>query len=167
MSVSYIISAARRIAPVALEIIAALFVLGLLPGVSEARPAVDRPGVSYAGQTSAREPMLVQLSSDRRQIVLVYASWRAKCSNGEPWYSDESYARLPLSAKGGFRSSYDTGHDPDGSGGTARWEGSITGRVSPDRSKVTGTIRAAMTLRSSAGVEKRCDSGKLSFTLRD
>ncbi len=167
MALSSIISAARRIAPAAVEIIATLFVLGIFPGVAEARRAVDRPGTTYGGKTSAKWPMLVQVSSDRRQVSLVHVPWEAKCSDGEKWYSDEDYERLPLSAKGGFRSAYDTGLRPDSSGGMYRYEGSIAGRLSPDRSKITGTISVSVTLRGGSGAERRCDTGKVSFTLRD
>ena len=132
--------------------------LALAPA-SLARPSVD---VTYGGRTSAKWPVMVQLSRDGRQVVYAVAAWRADCG-GTPISDSEEFAQIPVSSSGKFAQSYDTGEFQDGTS-TVHQAASITGKLNKHRSKITGSVRVMLSVKDAGqGIDVTCDTGTVSY----
>jgi hypothetical protein len=146
--------------------LAALIVtaFGALP--AHARTAADAHGVTYGGMTSAKWPVMVQLSRDGRKVTYALAAWATHCTDGS--YSDtEEFEQIPISASGKFATSYDTG-DYQQDSATVRYAASIKGKLNRRRSKIAGTVRVMLSVKDSAnGVDYTCDTGTIKYTLAD
>jgi hypothetical protein len=128
-----------------------------------APPALARPaGVTYGGKTSAKWPVMLQLSHDGRQVTYAVAAWNAQCTDG-PYSDYEEFGHIPVSARGTFSKAYDSGDVQNGSA-TAHFAGSISGKVNKRRSKIRGTVRVMQSYKDpSSGVDSTCDTGALAY----
>src|SRR6478609_1425197 len=88
-----------------LSVVAAVVAAMTIASPALARPAAD---VTYGGKTTAKWPVMVQLSRDGRQVAYAVAAWSAQCTDG-PYSDQETFDHLPVSAAGSFSKSYDTG----------------------------------------------------------
>jgi hypothetical protein len=133
-------------------------VLALAPAAI-ARPAND---VTYGGKTSAKWPVMVQLSRDGRQVSYAVAAWRATCG-GAPYSDTEEFEQIPVSRSGKFANSYDTGDFQDGTA-TVHAAASITGKLNKHRSKITGSVRVMVSVKDpSEGLDFTCDTGTITY----
>lgn len=128
-----------------------------------APPALARPAdVTFGGRTSAKWPIMVQLSRDGRQVAYAVAAWSAQCTDG-PFSDQEVFEHIPVSGRRTFSRSYDTGDVQQGSA-TAHLAASITGKLDKRRSKITGTVRVMQSYKDpSSGVDSTCDTGTVSY----
>ena len=141
-----------------LSVVAAVVAAATLASPALARPAA----VTFGGKTSARWPVMVQLSRDGRQVAYAVAAWSAKCSDG-PFASTEEFTRIPVSARRKFSKSYDTGDYQDGSA-TVRYAASLTGTVNKRRSRIIGTVRVMLIDKDPTnGVDSTCDTGTVKY----
>ena len=140
-------------------VVAAVVAAATLASPAFARPAAD---VTFGGKTSAKWPVMLQLSRDGRKVAYAVAAWTAQCSDG--LYSDsEEFTQIPVSAKRKFSSSYDTGDFQQGSA-TLRAAASLTGKINKSRSKITGTVRVMSTAKDPTnGVDETCDTGTVKY----
>jgi hypothetical protein len=139
--------------------VAAVVAAATLASPALARPAAD---VTFGGKTSAKWPVMVQISRDGRQVTDAVAAWAVKCSDG-PASDYEEFTKIPVSAKGKFSASYDTGTFQDGSA-TVRYAASFTGKLNKRRSRITGTVRVMSSDTDSAnGVNETCDTGTVKY----
>lgn len=140
-------------------VVAALAAAASLAPSALAQPASD---VTFGGRTSAKWPVMVQLSRDGRQVTYAVAAWSAKCTDG--WYSDaEEFGKIPVSARGKFSKAYDTGSFQDGSA-TVRFAASISGKVNKRHTRIKGSVRVVQTITDPAnGIDSACDTGKVSY----
>jgi hypothetical protein len=149
-----------------LSAVAAVLVAAAIAPAAQARPATDRPGVTYGGMTSAKWPLMVQVSRDRRQVSYAVAAWAATCTDG-PYSTTEEFKQIPISARGKFAKSYDTGDFQDGSA-TVRYAASIDGKLNRQRSKIAGTVRVMFSVKDAEkGLDYTCDTGTVKYTLAD
>jgi hypothetical protein len=140
-----------------IHIAAVAVVLALAPA-AVARPAKD---VTYGGKSSAKWPVMVQLSHDGRQVTYAVAAWTTHCTDGTASDSEE-FAGIPLSASGRFAKSYDTGDVQEGSV-SYRYAASIDGKLNKQRSKITGTVRVMSHYKDDT-VDWTCDTGTVKYT---
>ena len=142
-----------------IAVVAAVLAVTSLAPAALARPSVD---VTYGGKTSAKWPVMVQLSRDGRQVVYAVAAWRADCG-GTPISDSEEFAQIPVRRSGKFAKSYDTGEFQDGTS-TVHAAASITGKLNKQRSKITGSVRVMLSVKdASQGVDVTCDTGTVSY----
>jgi hypothetical protein len=142
-----------------LSVVAAVVVAMTLASPALARPAAD---VTFGGKTSAKWPVMVQLSRDGRQVAYAVAAWSAKCSDG-PFASTEEFTQIPVSTRRKFSKSYDTGNFQDGSA-TVRYAASLTGTINKRRSRITGTVRVMLSDKDPTnGVDSTCDTGTVKY----
>jgi hypothetical protein len=142
-----------------LIVAAALVAAATLAPPALARPATD---VTYGGKTTAKWPVMVQLSRDGRQVAYAVAAWSAQCTDG-PYSDQETFDHIPVSAAGSFSRSYDTGDVQQGTA-TVHYAASITGKVNKRRSRITGTVRVMQHYADpSAGVDSTCDTGTVKY----
>ena len=128
-----------------------------------APPALARPAdVTFGGRTSAKWPVMLQLSRDGRQVGYAVAAWSAQCTDG-PFSDQEEFENIPVSARRTFSKSYDSGDVQQGSA-TAHLAASITGKLDRRHSKITGTVRVMLSYKDpSRGVDSTCDTGTVSY----
>jgi hypothetical protein len=141
-----------------IHIAVAAAALALAPAAL-ARPVKD---VTYGGKTSAKWPVMVQLSRDARQVAYAAAAWRADCS-GMPYSSIEEFDAIPVSRSGRFAKSYDTGDFQDGTS-TIHAAASISGKLNKQRTKINGTVRVTLSVKDATeGVDFACDTGTVHY----
>lgn len=129
-----------------------------------APPALGRPlaDVSFGGKTSAKWPVMVQLSRDGRQVVYAVAAYSVRCTDGR-FAGREEFAHIPVTGGGRFSKSYDTGDYQSGSE-TVHYAASITGKINRSRTKITGTVRVMSSDKDPAnGVDETCDTGTVKY----
>ena len=124
--------------------------------------ALRNPGVVYAGATSQDEPIVLELTKDRRHVSHAHVSWLAPCQSGGAWidpHDEFDLKPFPLSKTGAFSRTYDFGF---GQGTTAVTEiETFAGRVGLTRA--AGTFRADIALSGATG-SSTCSTGKASWT---
>jgi hypothetical protein len=129
-----------------------------------APPALARtaPDVTFGGKTTAKWPIMLQLSRDGRQVAYAVATWSVQCTDGS--FADyEEFEHIPVSGSGKFSQSYDTGDFQQGSA-TVRAAASITGKVDKRRSRITGTVRVMSSDKDPAnGIDETCDTGTVKY----
>jgi hypothetical protein len=139
-------------------------VVAVVAAATFAPPALAKPAadVTYGGKTSAKWPVMLQLSRDGRQVAYAVAAWSAQCSSGS-LSNHEEFEHLPVSAAGKFSSSYDTGDYQKGSA-TLHFAASLTGKINKRRSSITGTVRVMSSVKDPAnGVDETCDTGTVKY----
>lgn len=140
------------------------FITAVLATVTLAPTALARPAadVTFGGRTSAHWPVMVQLSRDGRKVTYAVAAWSAQCSDG-PFADYEEFAQIPVSARGRFSSSYDTG-DYQQDSATVRYAASIAGKLNKRHTRIKGTVRVFSSAKDPAnGVDSTCDTGTVKF----
>jgi hypothetical protein len=119
-------------------------------------------GIPYGGLISNRWPVVFQVSRDGRQLVSVVGAIEMKCSEGGSLIVPDSWNRLPLSRRGGFRGTYRDAFEEGGD--RVEISDSIRGRLNRARTRITGKWRSRMTLHQADGSVDTCDSGRLRFS---
>jgi hypothetical protein len=143
--------------------IAAIAAAATMAPVAYARPAA---GITYGGKTSAKWPVMVQLSRDGRQVSYALAAWSTACTDG-PYSDTEAFAEIPISASGKFARSYDTGEFQDGSV-TFHQAASIDGKLNKRHTKIVGKVRVMFSVKDPANnVDYTCDTGTVSYVALD
>ena len=146
----------------AMALAAVVIGVAMVP-VAQARPA---SGVTYGAKTSAKWPVMVQVSRDGRQVSYAAAAWSADC-NGTRFSDTEEFKQIPISAGGKFATSYDTGDYQEGTA-TIHAAASIAGKLNKRHSKITGKVRVMFSVKDLAsGVDFTCDTGTVTFTALD
>ena len=140
-------------------VVAAVLAVASLAPVALARPSAD---VTYGGKSSAKWPVMVQLSRDGRQVTYAVAAWSADCS-GTPYSNTEEFEQIPVSRSGKFATSYDTGELQNGTA-TVHAATSIDGKLNKQRTKITGKVRVMLSVKDATeGVDLTCDTGVVSY----
>jgi len=122
-------------------------------------------GTGYVAQTSGGHVALI-LSGSGRQVKRAFIGYTMNCSDGTSFTDFDSLKALPISATRKFKASFDSGvlPDPLDPGGAFQVTDSITGKVNRSRTKITGTVRHGITLKSSKGVIVTCTTGAISYS---
>lgn len=122
--------------------------------------AQRNPGVIYGGTTSQGEPVVVELTPNRRKVEHAHLSWLAPCSAGGAWTDphDEFDLRpFPLSGGGAFNRTYrfDMGQG-------LRILEHFAGKVT--KTQAAGAFRGDVTLAGDA--PDSCTTGAVSWRAR-
>lgn len=149
---------------------AALFVSSpqTVAATSEHAPAQGRTaaaaGVIYGGLTSQRFPVVIEVSTNRRQVVSATLAIRTMCTSGATLTVPDSYIRLPISKKRRFGASFGPQTIRNDDGTTTDLEGTVRGTFNAARTKASGKWRFKATDHDASGaVTDTCDSGSISW----
>jgi hypothetical protein len=158
----------RTVLPVA---VAALLAVALAPALSGAPASAGAAGggTSLVAETSGGHVGLV-LSRDGRQVRRAFVAYRVSCSDGTGFTDFDAFRSIPISSAGTFRSSYDSGARPSAEfpGATARFTGTVEGRVNRARTRIAGTARFRLAITSpDPAMAGTCDTGTIRFTAKD
>jgi hypothetical protein len=143
--------------------LAAIAITAAMAPIAQARPAA---GVTYGGKTSAKWPIMVQVSRDGRQVSYAIAAWSTTCTDG-PYGDTEEFAQIPISATGKFGVSYDSGDYQQGSA-TLHNAVLLDGKLNKRHSKITGKVRVMFSVKDPANnVDYTCDTGTVAYVALD
>lgn len=120
--------------------------------------ALRDPGVVYGGRTSQDEPVVLELTGNRKRISHAHLGWLAECSDGTWWTEahDEFDLRpFALSRSGAFSKvfsfSFGTGVEE-----VERFVGKVS------RTRASGTFQGDVTIPTDAG-NITCATGRVSW----
>jgi hypothetical protein len=119
--------------------------------------ALRKPGIIYGGKTSQDEPIVIELSSNRKRVSHAHVSWLAPCEGGGAWTDphDEFDLRpFRLSSNGRFDRTYRFDYG-EGTQEVERFAGKVTKR------KASGTFRGDVTIGGAQ--PDTCTTGELSW----
>jgi hypothetical protein len=124
-------------------------------------------GGVFGGVTSAGWPVVIQVSSDGREVVRATMGLPMRCqpSGGEFDVAD-FYTGIPISATGAFQGKEESSSSvglSNGQVGTVT--GQMTGKLNRTMTAMTGTWRNVLVVHDATGATvDTCDSGTVSFT---
>jgi hypothetical protein len=110
------------------------------------------PGVVFAGLTSRGLPVVLKLSPDRSQVVLVLVAGDPRCTRAGAGYESSVWTGLPVRPDGSFTGS-DAYRYREG-GVLVRGTDHVRGRVNGDRA--TGSFRDRHSATTRDGAVSRC-----------
>ena len=119
--------------------------------------ALRNPGVVYGGKTSQDEPIVLELTSNRKKVSHAHLAWEGPCQTSGFWSDPhDEFDLLPfsLSSTGGFNRTYNVGF-----GGGSSLVEHFAGKVT--KTKAAGSFRGDVTI---AGDQPdTCSSGVVSW----
>lgn len=120
--------------------------------------SLRKPGFIYAGATSQDEPIVVELTANRKRVKHAHVSWFAPCEGGGAWvdgHDEFDLQPFSLSRRGAFSREYrfDFGQ---GMSAVERFAGRVT------RTKATGSFQGDVTISPPSGTDS-CTTGKVSW----
>jgi hypothetical protein len=151
--------------------LAAAVVLGA-PLVASARPdglahsaAQGRAaGVSYGGVTPQLFPVVIEVSKNRKRVVVASIGLRLACTSGGLVNLPDGYTNLRLTKKGKFGASFGPTTVRNDNGTTTDFEGRMSGKLNAARTKVSGKWKLKVTDHDASGaVIDTCDSGAVKW----
>jgi hypothetical protein len=148
---------------------AALLIVVPLAAASPGTPAptarsAATAGAVYGGITAQDFPVIIELRSNRRQVVRAAIGIRLSCTSGGRLTLPDNYTRVPVSKKGKFTTSFGPITQRNDDGTTSDIEGTMSGRLNAARTKVSGKWQLKTTDHDTTGaVTDTCDSGSVSW----
>jgi hypothetical protein len=120
--------------------------------------ALRNPGVVYGGKTSQDEPVVVELTRDRKRVSHAHLGWWANCQDGSGWteaHDEFDLQPFKLTPSGAFSKvfSFDFG---GGSSEVERFAGKVGVK------KASGTFQANVTIAGES-LTNTCETGKVSW----
>lgn len=157
---------ASRMTTIATSIAAATAALFVVPALSGAA-ATHSGGTAFTSDLPGNEHVSIVFSRDGRQVKRAFVGYKFKCSDGNGMTDWDYFESLPVSARGKFKSSFDSGDQPSRveAGTITRYAGSIKGART--RTAVVGTARFTLTLTRAGQQPVTCDTGAIKYTARD
>ena len=124
-------------------------------------------GAVYGGTTAQDFPVIIELRSNRRQVVRAVIGIRLSCTSGGSFSLADNYVKVPVSRQGKFSVSFGPVTERNDDGTTVDFEGSMDGRLNAARTKISGKWQVKATDHDTTGaVTDTCDSGSVSWTAK-
>ena len=113
------------------------------------------PGKVYAGLTSGRRPVVVELSPDRSMVADLRVSWDATCQPEGGFLIADHLGNFPVDTAGHFGHPFDAGPFTAQDGSSVALHYDLAGRVTAKR--VAGTLAVTLTQTAPDGtVQSTC-----------
>jgi hypothetical protein len=129
---------------------------GLANGAAQRAPA----GVSYGGITPQSWPVVIEVSKNRKRVLVASIGLSLPCTSGGLLNLPDGYGNVRLTKKGRFGASFGPTSVRNDDGTTTDVEGSMSGKFNARRTKVSGRWRLKLTDHDVSGaVTDTCDSG--------
>jgi hypothetical protein len=121
-------------------------------------------GTFYGGVTPQNWPIIVELDKDAGKVKRIVTGLDMTCTSKENFGTTDGFTDVKLNSKNRFKATYGP-QRIDAAGTPADIEGSITGRLTKDRSAMKGTWTYKVTFYDAAGttVTDTCESGLVSW----
>jgi hypothetical protein len=122
------------------------------------------PGAVLAGLTSQQFPTFFRLSANDRVVLAGAIAISATCTDGSIYVVPDLALRVPIGADGRLHRTVITPPTAGPNGGTYSGSDTLTGRLGPAHSKLTGTWRIRVQATEPNGANIQCDSGPVRFS---
>lgn len=138
-----------------------------MAGQAGARTPNAATGNTYGGVTPQDEPIVVVLTANRRKIVRALTVLDMTCTSGDTGLITDGYRQLLVSKKGRFGYSFGPTTERNDDGTTSDFQGRISGKLNPSKTKITGTWSYTITEHDATGaVTDTCTSGSVKWTAK-
>jgi hypothetical protein len=138
-----------------------------LAAAAPAHAAQPHPGGTYGGMTPQDWPAIFTVSASGRAILSAHAGLDRPCTSGNTRSTSDAYGKIKVGASGRFSTSFGPQPQQNADGTTDEYTGSLTGRLDKRRGRITATWRLqSVTKDASGNVTDSCDSGAVTFTVR-
>jgi hypothetical protein len=116
-----------------------------------------------AGFTAQHYPVFFRVSNDGKTLVNDGIALSMSCTSGATVVWPDAFARVPIHANGRLHAAF-AGPTILNSGTSYQATDTLTARLSPKLSQLTGTWTLAVHFGFSDGTSDQCDSGPVTFT---
>jgi hypothetical protein len=135
------------------------------PLVSDAGAAT---GKTYGGPTSQGLPIVLELNAKSREIVRAMVVLDLTCTSGATGLVSDTFIGVTVKRSGRFGVQFGPVTQRNDDGTTTDFSGSLSGRLNPAKTKITGVWRYTYTDHDAAGaVTDTCGSGSVRWTAKD
>ena len=136
-------------------------------GPAGARPPGAATGNTYGGVTPQGQPIVIDMTANRRSIVRAVTVLDMTCTSGNSGTVTDRYPRMPVTKKGRFSYAFGPTTERNDDGTTTDFKGRFAGRLNAAKSKVSGTWTYTITEHDAAGaVTDTCTSGSVSWAAK-
>lgn len=133
-------------------------------GGSANAAAIDAPhDIVLAGFTAQRYPVFFKFSGDGKMLTSAGIAIGMNCASGNTLVWDDTFGRVRVHADGRLHASYASPTILT-NGTASSINDSLVARLSPMRSRVTGTWQLAATFTFSDGTTDHCASGPVALS---
>ncbi len=161
----------RRVATVGAVASALVVGVPLAPEATAAPGGVRSPsaavGSMYGGVTPEGNPVVLEVTADRRRVLRAVTVLRLTCTSGDTGLVTDEYPTFRVSRKGRFTFAFgpDTVRNDDGT--TTDFQGRLAGRFNDARTRISGTWSYTITHHDASGaVTDSCTSGTVAWKAR-
>lgn len=127
-------------------------------------PSATSVGNTYGGLTSEGMPVIVDMTSTRRQVLRAVAAMVLTCTSGDTATVPDVYTKLPVTSAGKFRTAFGPITQRHDDGTTTDYSGRIAGALNDSRTRIAGVWRFVLVEHDAGGtVTDTCDSGVQSW----
>ncbi len=125
-------------------------------------------GTAFAADTADGGVHLV-LSNDRRQVRTALFAYKQKCSDADTFYDFDGYQDIPISASRKFSYQYNSGPQASTAtpGVTVTLTHSFSGLLNKAATRIVGTARTTLAIKTPDGNTVTCDTGAVKFIAKD
>jgi len=135
------------------------------PGrIAMAADASAPHAIVLAGFSSQRYPMFFKIAGDGRTLVDGAIAISMTCTSGATFVVTDAFARVPIHPDGRLHAAYSSPTIVT-NGTTTQGNDSVTARLNPKHSQLTGTWQLAVNYGFADGTSDHCDSGPVRFKL--
>jgi hypothetical protein len=131
--------------------------------IAAASGASGPPKVVLAGFTSQNYPSFAKISADGRTLEVGAIALDVKCTSGIERIVPDEFVRVPIRANGSMHTTFMSPATAGPNGTTYRGTDSLTARLGPRRTELTGTWRLQLQFTGPGGESMHCDSGIVRF----
>jgi hypothetical protein len=136
-------------------------------GPSGVRTPSAARGNTYGGVTPQGEPLIVDMTADRRHIVRAVTVLDMTCTSGDTWVTTDRYPRMRVTKRGRFAYVFGPITERNDDGTTFDYQGRIKGRLNATQTRISGTWSYTVTDHDATGaVTDTCTSGTVSWTAK-
>jgi hypothetical protein len=123
-------------------------------------------GPMLGGFTNQGWPVVIELSSDKRRIIVAEAGLEMSCTSGAQFAVDPYLARIPIARNGRFSASATIPPSPGNPVSLTGGSESFSGRLNRARTGLTGTWRLHLDFAATDGSTDHCDTGRVPLSAR-
>jgi hypothetical protein len=144
-------------------VVGAAIAAHVVGGNSAQAASINKPHPVLAAFTSQGLPVFFKISGDGRVLLSSGIAIRLGCTSGAQPVVPDAFAHIPIAANGRLHTSF-VPPTTTQNGVTSSGTDTLTARLNPAHTSLTGTWRLKVHVSMSSGQTVSCDSGPVRFT---